>query len=83
MPTSAYACGGATGTPFSARGTSAAPYAEPNAASHEQRRRVHAPTRPAWRGRLVARSFTTTSSSRSVGGYGTRNVASLGAEGGC
>ena len=74
MPTSAYACGGATGTPCSARGTSAAPYAEPNAAPMNSDGAYTPPTRPAWRHRLVARSFTTTSSSRSVGGYGTRNA---------
>ena len=46
MPTSAYACGGATGAPASANGTSAVPYADPNAAPMNRLGAYTPPTNP-------------------------------------
>ena len=60
MPTSAYACGGATGAPASASGTSAAPYAEPSAAPMKRLGAYTPPTSPDWRHSAVAASLTST-----------------------
>ena len=77
MPTSAYACGGATAPSptapvATATGVSKAPYADPSAAPMNSDGAYTPPTKPDWRHNVVAASFARTSSSRSVGGYGVR-----------
>ena len=67
MPTSAYACGGATGAPARARGTRAAPYADPNAAPMKRLGAYTPPTKPDCRHSAVAASLTSTSPESSEG----------------